>query len=93
MTEPNYDAIDEAELLNEVERIAGPRFRRMEERADGRALMTWKGVLAHTDVEISPDNLTVMAATLIDERAGWIAFLTREEPDQADDFLEYYMGE
>lgn len=93
MTRDLYNDIDEEEFLTEVENLGGPRFRRMEERANGRDLMTWKGTLAHTDIDVSPDNLTAMAAALIEERVGWIRFLEEEEERGAEDFIAYYMDE
>jgi len=94
MNATNYDAIEEEELLTEIENLAGPRFRRLEERADGRDLMDWKGVLAHADEDLTADNLTAVAAYLVSERASWISFIAREDGEEdARDFAEYYLDE
>lgn len=80
-----------AKLLNEVERLAGPRFRRMEEKADGRDLMDCWGVLAHTDVRVSHDNVTRMAAELVRERMTWLG--TLREDGEYEEFAAYYLEE
>ncbi|UTF56027.1 hypothetical protein [Natronosalvus rutilus] len=84
----NDDELTE-QLLDEVERLAGPRFRRMEEKADGRSLMDAWSVLAHTDVTVSYDNVPKMAGTLVSERMTW--FATLREDGQFEEFAEYYL--
>lgn len=94
MNQIDIDTIEEEALLDEVENIGGPRFRRLEERADGRDLMTWKDLLAHADEGLTADNLTAAAAYLVSERASWISFIAREDGEEdARDFAAHYMEE
>lgn len=97
MNATNIDTIEEEELLDEIENIAGPRFRRLEERADGRDLMTWDDVLAHSTGmvdNLSADNLTAIAAHLVSERTQWISSIAREDgSEEAQEFAENYMDE
>ena len=78
-----------ADLLDEIELLGGPRFRRMEERADGRDLMDAYDLLGHTDTTVSHSNVTQMASTIIRERMVWMAQL--REDGQYENFAAYYL--
>jgi len=92
MQNADIETIDEEELLDEIENLAGPRFRRLEARADGRDLMTWRDLLAHEDGDLVAENLTGVAAYLVSERASWISFIAQEDGMQsAEEFTDYYM--